>query len=191
MDTLILGIVGSIIATAIICIARKLFQWFPKPSISNIQLNKVILISSIFISTLVFVFGNILEPAVLWLFEPDKINYNFGKIYLKQFPQYFFLSLFLASRIPGIITGYCCTIGRSLSQRIWFASISAIISLSIFDFILFFVHSSFLTQPKILLYFNINYFSLLSNIFGGPIAGLIIGSTTHFLANLFLTDSQI
>ena len=94
MDTLILGIVGSIIATAIICIARKLFQWFPKPSISNIQLNKVILISSIFISTLVFVFGNILEPAVLWLFEPDKINYNFGKIYLKQFPQYFFLSVF-------------------------------------------------------------------------------------------------
>jgi hypothetical protein len=187
-DTLILGIISSLIAAAILFSIKKCFQWFSKSSISGIHLDKRILIFSISISTLVFVFGSILQVIMHWVLEPNNIILEIFKTLRMQFPRFFVIDLFTVSLLPGIITGYCCARGRSLSQRIWFAIISALISLSIFDSVLFFVNPHFLLMKGTMLVepmlYSISdfYFSLLCNILGGPIAGLIIGSITHFLA---------
>jgi hypothetical protein len=146
-------------------------------------------IFSISVSTLLFIFGNILQPAVQKLVEPDNVGWRLFEILRENSPVYLLGVLFVAGFLPGIITGLGCAKGHSLNQRIGFAVVSAIVSLSILDSVLSFYLRSFYLESEIpeirsLANFGNYYFSLLSNLFGGSAAGLIVGSGTHLFAGV-------
>jgi hypothetical protein len=172
-NTWFVSISCSVIAAVIVAVVAKVFK--PRWKIA---------IFSIFVSTVLFIFGSILQVAVQIVFEPDNPAWAIIPILLKDHTNIVLFLLFVLNLIPGIITGVGCSIGRSLNQHILYAIVSAIVSLSICDTIFFFyTRRSYLQSeiPEIKVYadFGFYYFSLLSNVLGGPVAGILIGYLTH------------
>lgn len=190
-----IGISTSVIAAAIWYILAKTFQRLALRSVRTTPSDKRLMIFSVSVSTLLFIFGNILQPAVKRLVEPDSINWRVIEASRELCPELLIVTLFVCGLLPGIITGLGCAKGRSLNQRIWFAVVSAIVSLSILDSAVFFFFRRSFVESKIseiqsLAHFGNYYFSLLSNLFGGAAAGLIVGSATHLIAGMLKDEPQ-
>ena len=190
-----IGISSSVIATAIWYILAKIFKRLVLRSGRTTPFRKRLIIFSISLSTLLFIFGNILQPAVQRLVEPDNVSWRVIEALREHYPALLMVTLFVCGLLPGIITGLGCAKGHSLNQRIWFAIVSAIVSLSILDSVFFFLFRRSLLESKIteiqsLAHFGNYYFCLLSNLFGGAAAGLIVGSATHLIAGMMKNKPQ-
>ncbi|MCO6413246.1 MAG: hypothetical protein J5I92_10915 [Thiogranum sp.] len=190
-----IGIGCSLIAAAIWYFLEKVFRRLADRSGQITASNWKIRVFAIIVSTLLFMFGNILQPAVQELLEPDHIHWNLIKLMREHLPGTLLLLLFVGGLLPGIITGLGAAKGRSLNQRIWFGISSAVIALVILDTVAFFHNRNSFLQSEVVEFramadFGNYYFSLLSNVFGGVVAGLVVGSATHLFA-CALSDSQI
>jgi hypothetical protein len=155
----------------------------------------MIRILSIAVSTIVFIFGTILQNAVQILFEADETGAMFFTLLRRYHPSILLLTIFTGNFLPGIVTGLISTTGSSLRERIWFAIVAAIVSLSILDTIIFFFAPPVSLQAgrfQLSTYAELRtyYFSLLSNLVGAPVAGIIVGSATHFFAVRFSKPTE-
>jgi hypothetical protein len=142
---------------------------------------------SIGVSTIVFIFWNILEPATKSVVEgPFTFTSALNDCLRYLFPGTFFLSLFIGGLVPGIMTGLLVLKARSFRQRIVYGAFWAVISLTLCDAALYYFNfnsnnplaAKFATWPNV-------YFSLICDLFGGAIGGVIIGSLLH----LFVTST--
>jgi hypothetical protein len=127
---------------------------------------------SIGASTIVFVFGNILETATKSVVEgPFTYTSVFSECVRYVLPATFFFSLFVGGFIPGTITGLMIIKARSFQQRIGYGAFWAVVSLTLLDavFYYFMFHSNNPLATK--LGWSDVYFSLICNLFGGVICG--------------------
>jgi hypothetical protein len=141
---------------------------------------------SISVSTVIFVFGNILEPATKSVLEgPFGDEWVVSAIFRYFLPTTFFITLFIAGFIPGTLTGLLILRARSFRQRIEYGAFWAVVSLTLFDAAMY--YSTFYIggplAPKIATWSNV-YFSLICDIFGGAIGGVIIGSLLHLFVEV-------
>jgi hypothetical protein len=169
--------------------------WIAMRSIRATWPDRKIGVFSVSVSTVLFMFGTILQPAVQRLVEPENLNWKTMEICREHAPEFLLVTLLTAGVLPGIVTGLLCASGRSLNRRISLAIVSTIVSLSIFDSIFFFSLRRLLLESEIpeirtLAHFGNYYFALLSNLFGGAAAGLIVGSATHLFAGVLSGEPQ-
>jgi hypothetical protein len=140
-------------------------------------------IFSISIASIVFLFGNILQPAVEFLLEgitpywavATAIRYTVG-------PGYMVLNMFIWCVIAAIPTALAVLKGISFKQRVLYGAIWAPISLTIVDIILFYLswHSPFPLEIRtVVVNWHEAYFCLLSNLSGGVVGGFLIGAVSH------------
>ena len=146
-------------------------------------------------SMVLFVFGNILQPAVQWFLEPGNPKWTLIGVAREQLPGLTLFLLFVSAALPGIVTGSICVRGRTLGQRIGFAMVAAVVSLSVLDALAFFpLRSYFVDSPypemQAAVQMGNFYFSLISNITGGAIAGLVVGAATNFFTQ-FIEDRGV
>lgn len=140
-------------------------------------------------STMVFAFGNILEPAVYALLEPDDPVWTLLTAIRKAVPGVFTVTFFVAGLLPGIVTGLMVTRGRSLTSRLLNGVLWAPVSLSLFDAVWYGAYYLCCLDwevfgQKLPLTGGRLAFSLLSNISGGVAGGLIIGGAVHAFVQL-------
>ena len=153
--------------TALICelIRRALRAGYPSR----------VIFFSIFVSSTIFVFGNILQPAVQNLLQGNPPFYWLVIIWLREnSPGSLLFGLFLAGIFPGVITGVMVARGRSFRGRIGYSVLWAPLSLTVCD-----AFAIYLVRHLQVFNWEDVFFSLLSNIFGGIVGGLIIGSAVH------------
>jgi hypothetical protein len=146
-------------------------------------------IFSISVATIVFFFGNVLQPAVAFLLEgpftpswivTTAVQYVLG-------PSLSMLTILVWSLIAAIPTGLAVLKGASLQQRLVYGAIWAPISLTIVDMMAFYVswHSPFpLYIRAAVVNWHEAYFSLLSNLFGGVVGGVLVGTASHLYSEL-------
>lgn len=141
--------------------------------------NQGTLIFSVTTSTLVFAFGNLIEPSVRSILEGDSTFWQKATLIRKYIPWTFLFVFFLSGLLPGIVTGLMVARGDSLAKRMKYALVWSPTSLLFFDFI------SYATTEQSLIW-NQLYFSLISDVVGGIVGALIIGSAVHlFVARRF------
>jgi hypothetical protein len=142
---------------------------------------------SIGVSTIIFIFGNILEPATKSVVEgPFTYASAFNDCVRFLLPGTFFFSLFVAGFIPGTITGLLILKARSFQQRVVYGAFWAVVSLTLLDAVFYyFALGGTNTLTSKLVTWSDVYFSLICDLFGGAIGGLIIGSLLH----LFVTST--
>lgn len=191
-NPIVTGTVAGLIATTIWAFLNVFFKRFFSGTGGKTKQDKKVLFFAVTISSVVFIFGCILQPALQDLFDPENSLWWVLKILRDKRPDLLILLLFVSCILPGIVTGVFCVKGRTLNQRIIFAAISAVVSLSILDSISFFYARNTILKsgiPELIKLSNFGqyYFSLLSNILGGPIAGLIVGYVTH----LYITANKM
>jgi len=170
------AIVGSLIASILFEVIRRFF-------LHGYQVT--LLIFGVAVSTLVFAFGTILEPAVRSLLEGGHPAWSLLMAIRICDVECFLLGLFVSGLLPGVVTGMPVAKGRSLKQRLLCAVCLAPVSLSIFDAIAYarMWHSDIAEIRQLANWGNVA-FSLVSNIFGGVAGGLIIGSAVHLFVSL-------
>jgi tetratricopeptide (TPR) repeat protein len=140
---------------------------------------------SIGVSTIIFAFGNILEPATKSVVE-EPFTYRWV---FSEYVRYFisassFFSLVVAGFVPGTITGLLIIKARSFRQRLVYGAFLAVLSLTLSDAALYYPLFRIDNAPTSHLAIWTNmYFSLVCDLFGGAIGGIIIGSLLH----LFVT----
>jgi len=97
-----------------------------------------------------------------------------------------FSSLFISGFIPGTITGLLIPKARSFQQRVVYGAFWAVVSLTLLDAVFYyFAFGGTNTLTSKLVTWSDVYFSLICDLFGGVIGGLIIGSLLH----LFVTST--
>ena len=160
------GITGSVIGSIIVIGFAKLFARFARSRGATLPDWKTIILS-ITVSTILFMFGHILQAASqLILFEPEKQGLVLLALVRKHYPVLTLTILFGMSLLPGVATGLSACIGRSLGERIVYAIVWAIFSMSILDTIIFF---SLVQQTEDIKDY---YFGIISNIVGCPVTGM-------------------
>jgi hypothetical protein len=171
------AVIGSLIGTALFELIRRVFR-------INYPIGSLLI--AVAVSTLVFVFGNILEPAVRVLLEGEDPFWTALLGARKAAPGFFVIALFVAGLLPGIITGLMVLKGRSFVQRLLYAVFWAPASLTLFDVAAFLLirHQG---VYEVASYGHLS-FSLLSNILGGSVGGLIIAVVLHLLVPIYRTD---
>jgi hypothetical protein len=148
-----------------------------------------LLLVGVAVSTVVFSFGNILEPAVKLLLEGESPYWSLLMAFRKYAPAYLILGFFVGGLLPGIVTGLMVVKGDSLIHRLQYALFWSPISLSFFDAIAYvLLWQSDVLELRALANWGNVYFSLLSNIFGGMAGGLIIGSVIHLFVETAYKD---
>jgi hypothetical protein len=139
---------------------------------------------SIGIGTVIFAFGNILEPATKSVVEgPFTYTSALNECVRYFIPASFFFSLFVGGFVSAAMTGLLIIKARSFQQRLVYGEFWA---LTLFDAMMYcwlFRLNNALTS-QLATWSNI-YFSLICDLFGGAIGGVIIGSLLH----LFVTNT--
>jgi hypothetical protein len=78
---------------------------------------------SIAVGTIIFTFGNILEPATKSVVEgPFTYSSTFAECVRYFIPASFFLSLFVGGFVPATTTGLLITRARSFQQRLMYGA---------------------------------------------------------------------
>ena len=135
---------------------------------------------SVGVASLVFLFGSILQPAVQLLIEGDSVFLSVFLAFREFAPGYLVLGLLLSGLLPGIPTGLAVLYGRSFKQRIAYGAIWAPLSLLAADVLSFYViWNSSIPMIRSARDWNNIYFSVLSDLTGGVVGGLIIGAALH------------
>jgi len=133
------------------------------------------------VSTVIFAFGFILEPAVKYVLEgPEGVKDLFllNEGIRQQSPELFIACWLLNGLIPGISTGLFILKARSFRQRVGYGAFWAAVSLILYDLTAYYFVARSIKYEKIASLPNI-YFSFISDIFGGAVGGVIIGSLFH------------
>ena len=138
------------------------------------------LLTAIAIATVIFSFGNFLEPVTQAILENDPIRWEVLIKLRYGSPGLFVLILFIGGLFPGIPTGFIVAKGSSLIQRMKLGAIWAPICLSIFDAINFGIARTITPEAKHhLIGLGDFSFTLVSNLVGGIPGGVIIGLCVH------------
>ena len=137
-------------------------------------------LTAIVIATVIFSFGNFLEPVTQAILDNDPIRW--GALIKLRYgsPGLFVLILLTGGLFPGILTGFFVAKGSSLVQRMKLGAFWAPISLSIFDAIYFVIARAITPEGRHhLIELGDFTFSLVSNLVGGIPGGVIIGLLVH------------
>jgi hypothetical protein len=164
-------------------------------SIRTTRPDRRIWIFSASVTTLLIMFGSILQPAVQRMVDPENPFWEVMEACRQGAPHILVAMLFVSSVLPGVVTGFFCARGHSHNQRILLATVWTVVSLIIFDSIAFLgVRSSLLESeiPQIRALADMGnlYFALLSNVLGGPFAGIFAGYVTHLYAGWVAAKPQ-
>jgi len=107
--------------------------WVAMRSTWRIRSDRRIKLFSVSVSTMLLMFGPILQFAVQKLVEPESTGWRILEVSREHVPWVLLASLLVSGLLPGLIMELGCARGRSLNQRIWSAIILTIVSLSILD----------------------------------------------------------
>jgi hypothetical protein len=146
---------------------------------------------SMAVATIVFCFGNILQPTVQFSLEGNNSAYWVFWTLLRQVsPPYFVLGIVLGGVLPGIPTGLSILKGNSFKQRVAYGAFWAPISLTVVDMIVFYlIRCSILVGVAD---WETIYFSLFCDFTGGIAGGFIIGAVCDlYFKHLETLRSQI
>jgi hypothetical protein len=140
-------------------------------------------IFSIGVASIVFFFGNLLQPAVMFLIEGINPFWMVAIAIRQVAPVLQLLNLCVGSLLAGIPTGLAVLKGTSFKQRVLYGAISAPISLTIVDIWGFYstLNSTLFTieMRTAVANWHVVYFSLLCNLFGGMVGGFLVGAVSH------------
>jgi hypothetical protein len=87
--------------------------------------------------------------------------------------------------IPGALVGIAVSRGGTFSKRVWYGVFAAPIMLTLWDIFNFAYAATNLMHQQLTrdaLNWQLIYFSLLSNVFGGAVGGMLIGTSVHLFA---------
>ena len=186
----IVTILGGLIASGLYSIISRLIA-----GKNSTESSRLVLLSSIFIACVVFIFGSILQAAAQQVIEGGHVSWGLMMYMREQHPGLLLMGLLISGMFPGFVTGMICVKARSLIQRIWFASIAAVISLSVFDLVWFLWGQSLILESQVMELqpmadISYLYFSLISNLLGGSVGGVIIGVLTHGVVNVISKENE-
>jgi hypothetical protein len=170
-DPWVQSIGGSLIAALILAIAA-----FARRRVREA-------LFSISVSTVIFTFGNILEPATKYVVEGQqdvRLTFFLYDCIRQLSPTIFFATLLVNGLIPGVITGLFILRAKSFRQRIVHGAIWSIVSLILYDAVIYYlaIKNNSAIASLTASWSNI-YFSMICDLFGGAVAGVIIGSLLH------------
>jgi hypothetical protein len=135
---------------------------------------------SIGVASIVFLFGNVLQPAVQFYIEGENPLWSLISLSRERAPGVFVLGLLTVSILPGILTGLAVLKGNSFNQRVAYGVIWAPLSLTLLDALMFYLSWNHPVDAiRTAATWNNVYFSLLSNVFGGAVGGFLIGAAVH------------
>jgi hypothetical protein len=90
------------------------------------------------------------------------------------------LTLLASALLPGIVTGLVVLKGKSFKQRIGYGALWAPVSLTVFDALAIYVAwTSDSPEIQAGVTWGTVSFSMLSNLLGGGVGGLIVGAAAH------------
>lgn len=170
-NQLIQSILASLIATVLIVIGKRLLA-------DHYSRRQAIV--SVGVASAVFLFGSVLQPAVQFFIEGDNPLWSLLRLLREQAPGYFVLGLLVGGLLPGILTGLAVLKGDTFKQRVAYGMIWAPLSLTVFDALQFYeIWDSPIQVLRAVGNWNNVYFTLLSNLVGGAVGGLLIGAALH------------
>jgi hypothetical protein len=138
---------------------------------------------SISVSTVIFTFGSILEPATKYVVEGQqdvRLTFLLNDCIRQLSLPLFFTTLLANGLVPGVITGLFILRAKSFRQRIIHGAIWSILSLILSDAMVYYliIKNNSPIASLMASWSNI-YFSMICDLFGGAVAGVIIGSLLH------------
>jgi hypothetical protein len=160
---------GSLIGSLLFFFGRRLV----------VKRNYRLILSGVGLATILLCICQMLEPAVRFLIEGNNPAWQFLITLRQTAPGYFLMSVLLNNVVPGVITGMAVISGKTLKQRVAYGATGATLSLCLVDVIgIYLIHN----LPALGLFsysWSDLYFSFLSNLGTGVVAGFLIGAALH------------